>query len=270
MEGSAAVVKAAYDAGITYFHTAPGYGKSEALFGAAFKEMTKTREERPFLVSTKTFGSEPAAIRRDLETSLERMGLDHVDFLHMWCVMSPDAYAARTQKGALKEFERLKDEGLVRHVCVLSHMTGTQIGDMLRDYPFEGVLLGYSVMNFAYREAGIKAAAELGLGVVVMNPLGGGIVAQHPERFEFVKTREDATVVESALHFLLNDPRITVSLVGFSSVDQVRQAVHAVETFRPIPEAALLKIRGSLKQGFNELCTGCRYCDSCPQGIPVP
>ena len=42
IEECASLVKAAYEAGINYFDTAPGYGKSEELFGAAFKEMKKT------------------------------------------------------------------------------------------------------------------------------------------------------------------------------------------------------------------------------------
>jgi len=50
-EKSGALVKAAYDAGINYFDTAIGYGKSEELFGVALKEMLKTRAEKPFYVS---------------------------------------------------------------------------------------------------------------------------------------------------------------------------------------------------------------------------
>lgn len=71
----ASLVKACYDAGINYFDTASGYGKSEELLGVAFKEMKKTRAEKPFYVSTKTFGTETKTIRKDLETSLERMAI---------------------------------------------------------------------------------------------------------------------------------------------------------------------------------------------------
>jgi len=269
-EECASLVKYAYDRGINYFDTAPGYGKSEELMGVAFKTMLKERAKRPFYVSSKTFGGDPASVRRDLETSLTRMGLDYIDFYHMWCILTPESYAERKKNGVLKEFERLKEEGLIRHICVSSHMTGGDIGGLLADYPFEGVLLGYSAMNFAYREAALAAAGSLNRGVVTMNPLGGGVIAREAKRFDFVRTRDEETVVEGALRFIINDPRVTLALVGFSSNDQVDEAVKAAEGFRALSDEQVAKIRSGLKQSFNELCTGCRYCDECPQGIPVP
>jgi predicted aldo/keto reductase-like oxidoreductase len=270
IEGCAQLVKSAYDAGINYFDTAPGYGKSEEIFGVAFREMLPHRKSKPFFVSTKSNKSEPGEVRRDLETSLSRMGLDHVDFYHVWCVMSPGGYQKRVTGGALREFERLKDEGLVRHICLSTHMRGEDIAATLKEYPFEGVLLGYSAMNFAYRDKGVQAAAKLGRGVVVMNPLGGGIIPTHPDRFAFLKTREDETVVQGALRFLLSDPRITVSLVGFSSQAHIDEAIRTVDGFRPLPVTTRRRLRKNLATSFNSLCTGCGYCDNCPQDIPIP
>jgi len=266
----AALVKAAYDKDINYFDTAPGYPRSEEVFGLAIKEMKKARAQKPFYVSTKTSKVEASEIRRDIETSLTKMNLDYIDFYHLWCILSFDAYRERKNKGALAEFERLKDEGLIRNICVSTHMTGPDVGLMLKDYPFEGVLLGYSAMNFAYRDAGLDAAARLNRAVVVMNPLGGGIIPQHPDRFTFVKTRLEETIVQAALRFLINDPRITISLVGFSNQKQLTEALSAVEGFEPIGPDAIRRIRNSLSRAFNELCTCCGYCDNCPQGIPIP
>jgi predicted aldo/keto reductase-like oxidoreductase len=270
LDACASLVKTAYDEGINYFDTAPAYGKSEDIFGAAFKEMNKTRTRKPFYVSTKSSESDPEKIRKDLQNSLTRMNLDYIDFYHCWCVLSLDAYRSRKAAGALAEFERLKDQGLIRHICVSTHMPGTDITLMLQDYPFEGILLGYSVMNFAYRDAALETAAKLGLGVTVMNPLGGGIIPRNPARFAFIKTRPDETVVQAALRFLINDPRITIALVGFSSRKQLDEALVAVDAYLPIPPATISKIRDGLNESFNELCTACRYCqDTCPNGIPV-
>lgn len=265
----AAAVKHAYDSGINYFDTAPGYGKSEDIYGVAFKEMRKTRAEKPFYVSTKTMKDTPSTAREQLETSLQRMGLEYVDFYHVWCILTLDEFRRRRKNGVLDEFEKMKEEGLIKHICVSSHMTGSDIGVMLKEYPFDGVLLGYSVMNFAYRDEGIQTAGDLGRGVVVMNPLGGGMIPQNPERFSFVRTRANQSVVEGALHFLFNNPRISVSLVGLSDEGQVDDAVRATDNFSPIPSEKIKEIRSSLSESFNELCTGCQYCEKCPQGIPV-
>ncbi len=270
VDACAALVHAAYEHGINYFDTASGYGRSEELFGVAFKEMQKQRGLKPFYVSSKTSAGNAADIRRDLETSLQRMGLDHIDFYHVWCVMTKEDYLTRQHKGVLKTFEQLQREGLVRHICVSSHMTGAEIEWMLGDYPFAGILLGYSAMNFAYRDQGISAAAALQRGVVIMNPLGGGIIPQHPQRFDFVRTRPHETVVQGALRFLINDARITTALVGFSTIDQIKEAVSAVDGFQPLTAAAVHEIRGHLQDAFDQMCTGCGYCDHCPEGVPVP
>lgn len=270
VDGCAALVKAAYDAGINYFDTAIGYGDSETVMGVALREMLKTRGARPFYVSSKTFGCTEDEVRRDLEKSLKRLQLDCLDFYHIWCLLSPQAWAERKAKGIIKAFEKMKAEGLIRQIVVSTHMAGSEIAALLRDYPFEGVLLGYSAMNFAFRDAGVQAAHELGRAVVAMNPLGGGIIPQHPDRFAFLQTRPGETVLEGALRFLFNDPRITISLVGFSCQEELRAALRAVDGFQPLDAASLARVRGALNISFNELCTGCRYCDHCPQGIPVP
>jgi predicted aldo/keto reductase-like oxidoreductase len=266
----ASLVKAAYDAGINYFDTAPGYERSEEIYGIAIKEMQKTRAEKPFYISTKTMKADPGQIRKDLETSLKRLNLDCIDFYHVWCIMSLDAYNNRKAKGVLKEFERLRTEGLIKHICVSTHMTGVDISKMLNDYPFEGVLLGYSAANFAYREEGLVAAAKLNRAAVIMNPLGGGTIPQNPDRFDFTKTRTGETVAEAAIRFLLNDARVTIILIGLGSIAHLREAISAVDGFKPIPQETIKKIRSSLSLAFNELCTSCCYCDNCPQDIPIP
>ncbi len=270
VDACASLVKAAYDSGINYFDTAPGYGKSEDLFGVALKEMKKTRKEKPFYVSTKSAHEDPAKLREELEFSLKRMDLEYIDFFHVWCILTLDSYLRRKANGIMRECERMKNEGLIKHICVSTHLTGEDTSTMLSDYPFEGVLLGYSAMNFSYRDAGLDAAHSFNQGVVVMNPLGGGTIPQHRDRFSFVKTREDETVVEGALRFLINDPRITVALVGFSTQQQLKEAIDAVNGFQPITAAKINGIRSSLSEAYNEMCTGCRYCDSCPEGVPVP
>ena len=269
-DASAEIVKLAYDNGINYFDTAPLYAKSEDIFGVAFNEMNKSRTKKPFYVATKTFASDPANVRKDLENSLQRMNLDHIDFHHVWCILSLDAYNSRKQKGVLDEFEKLQREGLIKHICVSTHMIGEDVGKLLADYPFAGVLLGYCVSNFAYREKALEAAANLKRGVVVMNPLSGGAIPKNPDRFAFVKTRPDESVVDAAIRFLLNDPRITVALVGMGTKSHVTDAINAVAGFKPISQQKITEIRSNLKEAFNSLCTACRYCDDCPQSIPIP
>jgi len=270
IQANAQIVKAAYDKGINYFDTAPGYGRSEEIYGQAFKQMKKTRSEKPFYAATKSMEKTPDGVKKDLHTSLERLNLDYIDFFHLWCVITLEEYAERKKIGVLKELEKLKEQGLIRHICVSTHLPGDDIAKLLSDFPFDGVLLGYSAMNFPFREKGIQAAADSNIAVAVMNPLGGGIIPNHPDIFDFLRSTPDETVNEAALRFLINDKRITTALVGFSSLEHVDEAVSAVDGFTAIDDERIAQIKNSLNENFNELCTGCRYCDICPEDIPVP
>ena len=102
-----------------------------------------------------------------------------------------------------------------------------------------------------------------------MNPLGGGLIPAGGEIFNFLKVRRGQSLLEGALHFLLSDPRITLSLVGFRNIGDVDSAVAAVESFKPYTLEEIEQLRGRIQGDFNALCTACRYCKDCPEGIPV-
>jgi hypothetical protein len=256
--------------GINYFDTAPKYfgTKSEERFGEGLAELR--RQELPYYLSTKTFTSEESEIRRELEAQLERLGVDHVDFYHIWCITNLDNWHQRKQNGVLEAFAKLKDEGLIRHICVSSHLIGDQIKELLMEGVFEGVLFGYSAYNFSTRQAAFDAIRAQDLGCVVMNPLGGGLIPNNPELFDFLKTQEDETVVEAALRFLFAHEDITISLVGFSTIDHVREAISAAEGYKTIDAAKLEQIKSQASGSFEGVCTGCQYCDECPEDIPIP
>lgn len=149
-------------------------------------------------------------------------------------------------------------------------MNGEEIGEVLKDYPFVGVLLGYSATNFAYREKALSVASDQGMGVVVMNPLGGGTIPQNPEIFSFLKTQEDESVVKAALRFLLNDPRINITLVGLGNLDHLNEAVDAVKGYKYISNDKIKDMQKMIHESFDSLCTGCSYCDKCKENIPIP
>ncbi len=268
IDGSAETVLHAYNKGINYFDTAPGYcgDKSEDIMGAAFAHMDRSK----FYVSTKCNRADGGELRESIERSLKRMGVETLDFFHIWCVLSKDAWQQRKAGGAVDAAVRAKEEGLVNHVVVSSHLPGDELSEMLADGPFEGVTLGYCAINFPYREQAVRDAASRGLGVVTMNPLGGGLIPQHADRFDFLKGPEDRSVVEAAIRFNVSHDEITTALVGFSNKDHVDQAVAAVEDFTPWPADRIDAVRKNVIETFDGLCTGCGYCLPCPQGLPVP
>jgi predicted aldo/keto reductase-like oxidoreductase len=256
--------------GVNYFDTAPKYFgvKSETAFGLGFRELK--RLGLPFYCSTKTSESTESGISRELEQQLRRLGLERIDFYHVWCITSLDNWQQRKNNGALKAFQKLKEEGLIGHICVSSHLIGDQIKELLMEGVFEGVLFGYSAYNYRVRQAAFEAITKHNLGCVIMNPLGGGLIPQNPRLFEFLKTQQQETAVEAAIRFLIAHERISVVLVGFGNRDEVKEALSAVEGYRPITSETLESLKARSAGALDGICTGCRYCDHCPEGIPVP
>ncbi len=256
--------------GITYFDTAPGYfkTKSESVYGEGFAELK--RAGLPFFCASKTFAADESGIRKEIEGQLKRLRLPSIDFYHIWCITSLQNWEGRKKKGVVQTFRKLKEEGLIKHICVSSHLIGDEIKTLLDEGIFEGVLFGYSAYNFKARTEAFDAIRKQGLGCVVMNPLGGGLIPQHPELFEFLKTRKEETAVEAALRFLLAHEDITVSLVGFSNIKEIDEALNAVSGYKPLSKAQISLMKEKAGRSFEGICTGCQYCDDCPEGIPIP
>ncbi len=269
-EASVALMLEAARAGINYFDTAPGYFgmKSEETFGDGLRELR--RAGLPYYCATKTFASEESAIRREIEGQLKRLQIDCIDFYHVWCITSLEEWEKRKKNGVIRTFQRLKKEGLIRHICVSSHLIGAEIRELLEEKVFEGVLFGYSAFTFPFREDAFEAIARRQLGAVVMNPLGGGVIPDNPALFEFIKTQPNETVVEAALRFLFAHEHITCALVGFRNSADLQEALRAVEGWRPIAPEEIARMKSCIGDSYRDLCTGCRYCDNCPENVPVP
>ena len=269
IDGSAEMLLHALNQGINYFDTAPGYcgDHSEDIFGAAINEMKKL--DIPFYLSTKSTKADGSELRRQLENSLKRLNVDHIDFYNCWYILTMEDWEGRKKGGAVAEILKAHNEGLIKHPVFSTHLPGNDIRRVIEEGYFQGVTLGYSVINFPYREEGIKAAAEHGMGVVVMNPLGGGTITGNRDTFDFIRVRPDQNNLDGALHFLMNNKNISVMLTGFRNKSDIDTAVASVDAFKPYTKEEVEKIRKHIDSDFNNLCTTCMYCNNCPVDIPV-
>jgi len=260
---------AAAEGGINYFDTAPGYfeTRSETVFGKAFAKMRE--KGLPYLCSTKTFETTESGIRREIENQLKRLNINTIDFYHIWCILSLDNWEKRKKDGVLNTFRKLKEEGVIRHICISSHLIKNDIKKLLMEDVFEGVLFGYSAYNFKTRQEAFNAIKEKKLGAVVMNPLGGGVIPQHPDKFKFL-CREGESVTKAALAILWDHPEITTTLVGFDTIEHLKDSLQAMEEYKPRTQAELENIIAKAQGSLEGICTGCAYCDNCPEGIPIP
>ncbi len=272
IEKNAGLLHYAFEKGITYFDTAPGYcdDYSEKIFGAAFATMKRDS----FVVSTKCglWNARTAdEMRARLEQSLKTLGVDYIDIYNMWCIKDMDDYKEYMKKGGVYEgMMKAQEEGLFRHLCITTHAGSKDIADIAKTGLFEGVTLGYNAINFAYRQEGVNACIAQNMGVVTMNPLGGGIIPQNPDHFSFIRLNEADSIVVAALKFIISQPGMSVALVGFNNKREIDEAVLATENLYAMSDQYIKEQSEYLQKNLNALCTTCGYCNECPVDVPIP
>ena len=150
-------------------------------------------------------------------------------------------------------------------------MQGNDIETVIDSGKFKGMLIGYNALNYRFRQSGIEAAHKNGMGVVVMNPLGGGMIPQNPDAFQYLTEGTDLTVPQAALRFVASHKEITVTLAGCTTKAHVDDAVKAVENLEEMTAKEVVKKYEDKGVSLNNLCTGCGYCvKGCPKKIEIP
>ena len=263
----------AVDQGINWLDTAPAYcdDLSEDIFGLAIQTLGPRRDE-VFLCTKgmpEKYNTADKA-RQAVETSLKRLKTDYLDFYYVWCIRRLEEYELAMRPGGQYEgLLRCKEEGLIRHIVVSTHLRGPDVQTLLEKREFDGVLLGVNVLNFLYRWDGVQAAYRQGLGVVAMNPLGGGVIPQNEKALSFLAD-EGETPTEAALRFCMSCPQITVALNGFTTRQHIDTACRVADRATPFTDEHIERIRSHISNNMDSLCTGCGYCmGRCPVDIPI-
>jgi aryl-alcohol dehydrogenase-like predicted oxidoreductase len=148
-------------AGINHIDTAASYGASEDRL-----QPFLSRHRDRYFLATKTGERSGAAARSELERSLERLGVDHVDLVQLHNLVEPDEWdAAFAPGGAVAALAQAREEGLARFIGVTGH--GLRIPGMhlrsLERFPFDSVLFPYnhSLLRSAAYRADVDALREL-------------------------------------------------------------------------------------------------------------
>lgn len=282
-----AILDAAWDCGIRYFDTAPHYGLglSERRLGAFLA--TKPRDE--FVVSTKVgrlLRDDPGGagmldtahdfavpadlrrvwdftadgIRRSLDESLSRLGLDAVDVLYLHDPERHDLAQGMTE--GLPALAGLRDEGLVSAVGVGSMSTDALLASARSGVVDLLMVAGrYTLVDQSAADALLPVCAEHGVGVVAAAVFNSGLLASdtpsadarfdyepvppvllaRAQRIAVVASTYDVDLPGAALHYPLHHPAVRCVVVGGASPAQVRQ--NAARMTLDVPAALWQQLR---------------------------
>lgn len=269
------------ESGFTYFDTAYVYdgGKSEEALRSALVE----RYPRDaYTVATKVnarAASTAEEAQSQLSVSLERLGLDYVDFYLLHAVMDDviDTYDGY----GLWEFVRTEREaGRIRHMGFSFHGTPALLERLLTEHPeVEFVQLQLNYADWENPAVASRACYEIarshGVPVVVMEPVKGGALATPPAPVAEVLAAADpdASAASWAIRYAASLEGIMTVLSGMSTLAQVEDNVSYMRDFKTLDEderAVVERAREALAGIRQVPCTACRYCvEGCPQRIPI-
>jgi predicted aldo/keto reductase-like oxidoreductase len=265
-----ALVAAALDAGIVMLDTAWGYqrGKNEAMIG----KVIQGRPRDSYVIATKVPGdrdrgtgylapdTSPENFKAKFDTSLERLGLEHVDIL---CLHGVRRGADAHSEPMIEALQDEKKRGRARFIGLTTHQSEPEV---IRAAVEAGV---YDVVLTAYnfrkdyiddlRQA-VREAAAAGLGIVAMKTQAG---------VYWDKEKTEPINMTAALKYVLQDPNVHTAIPGFTTFDQMQLDLSVMQDLT-FTEQELTDLRLDEQSG-GLYCQACERClPQCPQQLPIP
>jgi L-glyceraldehyde 3-phosphate reductase len=292
LEPSRAILRRAFDLGITHFDLAnnygPPYGSAERVFGEVMR-----RDLRPFrdelIVSTKAgydmwpgpygdWGSRKYLLA-SLDQSLARMGLEYVDVFYSHRA-DPDTPLDETM-GALDTAVR-RGKALYAGISSYSPQRTAQAAQIMRDLgtPLLIHQPSYSLLNRWIESELLDVLGDEGIGCIVFSPLAQGMLTTkyldgvpgdsraakdgsfsrdllteetlaHVRALNEMASERGQSLAQMALAWTLRDSRVTSTLIGASSVEQLEENVKALDNLTFADDELAAIDRHAVEAGIN-------------------
>ncbi len=266
--------------GVNYFDTAYIYAGSEAALGRILKKdgrraKVKIASKLPHYLIRK-----PAELDRMFSAQLERLQTDHIDYYMQHMFTRPEEWERMKALGAEEWTDKLKKEGRIQNIGFSFHGGAQAFIDILEAYDWDFCMIQYNYLdvNAQAGQSGLARARELGVPVMIMEPLRGGrlVNALPPKARELWDGAEPKrSYAEWALRWLWNQEGILTVLSGMNSMEMVKENIRVASEAEigALSDAELAlydRAREIIAEKFNVPCTCCNYCMPCPAGVDIP
>ena len=275
------LLRQAIDAGMIYIDTSRGYVDSELKLAKALKDGYRGK----VILSTKwcpwnlkvepTDDTSADSTYKRLLESMKRLDVDYLDFYQIWSINNEEQYIQATRKGGMLDgiFRAMK-EGLVKHTGFTTHDKPENISRYIDEADWcEAILFTYNMLDRTYEDVIAKAHAK-GIATIVMNPAGGGVLAQNSPPLNDVikKAIGPADLVETAHRWLKTNKNIDTIICGISKPSDITSTIENYEK-PPITAEQMQKLNdefAKISKRNTGFCVDCKYCLPCPKNIYIP
>lgn len=273
-------IMAAYKAGVNYYDTAYIYPGSEAALGEIL-ERNKIREKVNIATKLPQYLiNNGKGLDKYFSEELSRLRTTYVDYYLMHHLTDVEMWEKLKRVGILDWIKQKKEAGEIRNIGFSYHGNTENFITILNDYDWDFCQVQYNYLDEVTQAGvkGVKAAAQKGIPVVIMEPLRGGkLVNMLPEKAKklFAENQHGWSPAEWAFRWLYNQPEITVVLSGMNSLQMVEENIKTASEmkagdFTEEDFELLEKVKQAIKEKEKVGCTGCRYCMPCPKGVDIP
>ncbi len=270
----------AVELGVNYFDTAYLYVGNEACLGEILSR-NHLREKVHIATKLPQYKIASAeAIEACFQEELRRLQTDYIDYYLMHMLTDIASWERLEKLGIRDWIARKKQEGAIRQIGFSFHGNTEMFLKILNAYDWDFCQIQYNYMdeNAQAGRKGLRAAAEKGIPVIIMEPLRGGrVVELLPEKARALMERHTPrrSPAEWALRWLWNQPEVTCVLSGMNSLEMVEENCRVASEsrageFGPEEEAFFEELRRIINEKMKVGCTGCGYCLPCPRGVDIP
>ncbi len=272
------IIRKGIDNGINYLDTAFGYhnGKSEILVGKALKDGYRNKAYLATKLPLWSVNCEED-VEKIFNEQLSKLDTDYIDFYLLHAVNNESWETKVLKFDILPKLEKKLADGKIKHLGFSFHDDLDVFKKIIDSYDgFEFCQIQFNYIDVDYQAGieGLEYAASKGLGVIVMEPLLGGKLANPHENVTAVLDSKK-TPVEWALDFVWNRSEVGMLLSGMGSEQMVNDNISYADVSVPgMLSDEELSMLSDAKLVFDEMhlvpCTGCEYCMPCPEGVRIP
>ena len=269
------LIRSAYEYGINYFDTAENYlnHQAETVLGKSLRGIRKN-----VIIATKV---STIHLNRDVATHiqkcLERLNTDYIDLVLVHAV-TDDNWKEYCKVNTLEILDKYKGEGVIKHIGFSYHGSRDFYQKLIKEYDWEvsQIQLNYIDRNVQAGELGGILAHDLGMGVSVMSPLKGGLLANKLNKEMkniLYSTNPNYSYAEWGLKWLYEKKYVDVVLNGISTIDELKENVRIVSENNKLTSKemkAIDRVRDYFLHSGQILCTKCNYCNICSNKIKIP
>jgi uncharacterized protein len=268
----------AYNKGVNYFDTAWGYHdeQSEPFVGKFLQQIDRSK----VYVATKLpcwLVKSREDMDKYLADQMQRLGVDYIDY-YLLHALNKRSFAEMKKLGVFEFLATAKADGRIRYAGFSFHDDYPTFKKILNawDWDFTQIMLNYLDTHYQAGLRGMKLAVDKGLGIISMEPLRGGkLVQTMPQEVAMAWKNDHHTPLERALNWVWNMPECAVLLSGMSTLEQVQENLKVAAKAKAgmLDEKALSRYRKVRRAYLNKIpviCSECRYCLPCPQGVAIP